>query len=224
MTHLHLDHSLGDLRVPELDLRRQRGRVGRGGDRPPPHPQRLPAPPLRLRLRLPHGRLRPRRDRLLRDLRPHLRPLRRRLDPPRLHARPQRRPHVGDRPPQGARLRDRRRRRPTPRASSTAARRWPPRPFDAHNYRRSLQELKLFQPRVPGRDRHPGPRPGVLRELEPATSSADASGVSARQALRARITRAAFSSAPVHLPHPVEDLASRPRAGARGSAPPRPGR
>ena len=49
-------------------------------------------------------------DRLLRQLRPHLRPLRRRLDPPRLHPRPQRRPHVGDLPPHPGRLRDRRRR------------------------------------------------------------------------------------------------------------------
>ena len=41
-------------------------------------------------------------DRLLRQLRPHLRPLRRRLDPSRLHPGPQCRPHVGDRPPRRA--------------------------------------------------------------------------------------------------------------------------
>ena len=44
-------------------------------------------------------------------LRPLLRPLRRRLGPARLHTRALRRPHVGDRPAQGPRLRDRRRRR-----------------------------------------------------------------------------------------------------------------
>ena len=85
--HAHRPH-LGDLRVPQLGLHRQRDRVEGGGGRPETAPQRLPAPALRLRLRLPHRRLRPRRDRLLRDLRAHLRPLRRWLDPPRLHARP----------------------------------------------------------------------------------------------------------------------------------------
>ena len=84
----HRPH-LGDLGVPAGGLRRQRGRVGGGDDRPRTAPQRLPPRPLRLRLRLPHGRLRPRRGRLLRQLRPHLRPLRRRLDPARLHAGPQ---------------------------------------------------------------------------------------------------------------------------------------
>ena len=56
----HRPH-LGDLRVPELDLRRQRDRVGGGRARPAADPERLPPRPLRLRLRLPHGRLRPRR-------------------------------------------------------------------------------------------------------------------------------------------------------------------
>ena len=96
--HAHRPH-LGDLRVPARDLRRQRGRVGGGDQRPQPPAQRLPPAPLRLRLRLPHGRLRPRRRRLLRELRPHPRPLRRRLDPPRLHPGPQRRAHVDRLPP-----------------------------------------------------------------------------------------------------------------------------
>ncbi len=61
---------LGDLGVPQLDLRPQRNRVGGRRDRPAAAAQRLPPHPLRLRLRLPDGRLRPRRDRLLRDLRP----------------------------------------------------------------------------------------------------------------------------------------------------------
>ena len=38
----------------------------------------------------------------------------------------------------------------------------PPRPFDAHNFRRSLQELRLFQRSVPGRDDHAGARSGLL--------------------------------------------------------------
>ena len=133
MTHLHIDHTSAISEFPNSTFVAQRGRVGGGDDRPAAAAERLPPRPLRLRLRLPHGRLRPRRDRLLRELRPHLRPLRRRLDPARLHARPQRRPHVGDRPPRRARLRDRRRRRLHAGASSRATRRCAPRPFDAHN-------------------------------------------------------------------------------------------
>ena len=78
----------------------------------------------------------------------------------------------------------------------------PPRPFDAHNFRRSLQELKLFRREFPDAIITPGHDPSSTRSSAPATSS---------QLL-------------VHLPHPAEDLAPRPRAGARGSAPPRPGR
>ena len=48
-----------------------------------------------------------------------------------------------------------------------------PRPFDAHNYRRSLQELKLFRREYPGRDRHPGPRPRVLRRAQRPLRVAD---------------------------------------------------
>ena len=95
----HRPH-LGDLRVPELDLRRQRDRVGGGRDRAP--------------ARCFDGYRRAHYDYAFdyrtvdfdrgaidsyAHLRPHLRPLRRRLDPPRLHPGPQRRPHVGDRPP-----------------------------------------------------------------------------------------------------------------------------
>ena len=94
MTHLHLDHASAISEFPQADLRPQRGRVGGRDRRAEPAPERLPPPPLRLRLRLPDGRLRPRQRRLLRELRPHPRPLRRRLDPPRLHPGPQRRTHV----------------------------------------------------------------------------------------------------------------------------------
>ena len=79
---------LGDLRVPRLDHRRQRRRVAGRRARLETVPERLPPRPLRPRLRLPHGRLRRRGDRLLRDLRAHLRPLRRRLGAARLHPRP----------------------------------------------------------------------------------------------------------------------------------------
>ena len=124
MTHMHLDHTSAISEFPNSTFVVSEGRVGGGDDRPAARSlQRLPPRPLRLRLRLPHGRLRPRRDRLLRELRPHLRPLRRRLDPARLHARPQRRPHVGDLPPRRARLRDRRRRRSTRQAQLDGARR-----------------------------------------------------------------------------------------------------
>ncbi len=70
MTHMHLDHTSAISEFPELDLRRQRDRVAVRGARLEPAAERLPPLPLRLRLRLPHGLLRPRRDRLLRQLRP----------------------------------------------------------------------------------------------------------------------------------------------------------
>ena len=65
-----------------------------------------------------------------------------------------------------ARLRDRRRRHLHRRASSTAARRWPPRPFDAHNYRRSLQELRLFRREFPHAIVTPGHDPEFYEQLE----------------------------------------------------------
>ncbi len=85
---------LGDVGVPRRHLRGQRGRVDRGDDRQAAPSARLPAGPLRLRLRLPHGQLRLRAGRLLRQLRPHVRPVRRRQRPPRLHPGTQRRPPV----------------------------------------------------------------------------------------------------------------------------------
>ncbi len=98
MTHMHIDHTSAISEFPSSTFVLSETEWEAPRPAAEPAAQRLPAPPLRLRLRLPHGRLRPRRDRLLRELRPLLRPLRRRLDPARLHPRPQRRPHVGDLP------------------------------------------------------------------------------------------------------------------------------
>ncbi len=104
-------------------------------------------------------------DRLLRHLRPHLRPLRRRLDPARLHPRPQRRPHVGDRPPRAERDfvigGDAMYTSPSSRANAPL----PPRPFDAHNFRRSLQELRLFHREFPDAMITPGHDPGFYARL-----------------------------------------------------------
>ena len=70
-------------------------------------------------------------------------------------------PHVGGLPPRRARLRDRRRRdvhrRPARRPAPL-----PPRPFDAHNLRRSLQELRLFHAQYPDAIDHARARSGVL--------------------------------------------------------------
>ena len=62
----------------------------------------------------------------------------------------------------------------------------PPRPFDAHNYRRSLQELKLFHREFPDAVVTPGHDPELLR---PGSTRATSK-----------------PSALVHLPHPAEDL------------------
>ena len=42
----------------------------------------------------------------------------------------------------------------------------PPRPFDAHNYRRSLQELKLFQREFPDAIVTPGHDPEFYARLD----------------------------------------------------------
>ena len=42
-----------------------------------------------------------------------------------------------------------------------------PRPFDAHNYRRSLQELKLFSREYPDAIVTPGHDPEFFAKLEP---------------------------------------------------------
>ena len=72
----------------------------------------------------------------------------------------------------------------------------PPRPFDAHNYRRSLQELKLFHREYPDAIVTPGHDPSSSRSSATVTSK----------------------QVSVHLPHPVEDLVAtsswRSRLGA----------
>ena len=52
-------------------------------------------------------------------------------------------------------------------ASSTATAPLPPRPFDAHNYRRSLQELRLFSREYPDAIVTPGHDPEFYAGLEP---------------------------------------------------------
>ena len=111
MTHMHLDHTLGDLRVPELDLHRQRNRVGGRDDRRRTAAEWLP----------PHAHYDYAFDYRTVDFD------RGGIDSYATFGRtfdlfgdgsirlaftpgPQRRPHVGDRPSRGARLRDRRRR------------------------------------------------------------------------------------------------------------------
>ena len=82
------------LAVPRRDLRRQRRRVAGGGVRGAD--AGLPTPPVRPRLRLPADRLRQRRGRLVRHLRPGSRPVRRRQRPAGLHSRPHQGAPVGD--------------------------------------------------------------------------------------------------------------------------------
>ena len=78
---------LGDLGVPRRHVRRQPPGVGGGDARRIPMPARLPPGALTTTPSTTHRRLRGRRHRLLRAVRPHVRPVRRRLGPPRLHAR-----------------------------------------------------------------------------------------------------------------------------------------
>ena len=94
MTHLHLDHTSAISEFPNSTFVVSEAEWEAAATWLPTADQRLPPGTLRLRLRLPRDRLRPRRDRLLCQLRADLRPLRRRLDPARLHPGAQRRPHV----------------------------------------------------------------------------------------------------------------------------------
>ena len=76
----------------------------------------------------------------------------------------------------------------------------PPRPEDPHTWRRSLQELQLFQPPVPaGRD-HPGPRPEDLARAQEALR------VGARRRAVGGLAALGLEGG-VHRLHPVEDLA-----------------
>ena len=138
MTHLHLDHASGISEFPNSTFVISARGVERGDHGPPPASARLPAGPLRLR-RSTTGWSTidgPGLDLLL-DLRPHLRPVRRRQRPARLHPGPLGGPPERDRPPARPRLRDRRRRHLHAAASSRAAPE-PPRPLDRHLWRRSL--------------------------------------------------------------------------------------
>ena len=54
----------------------------------------------------------------------------------------------------------------TPRRSSHGDAPLPPRPFDAHNYRRSLQELKLFSREYPDAIVTPGHDPEFFSRLD----------------------------------------------------------
>ena len=111
LTHLHEDHASGIEAFPDarfvFSATEWEGATTRLISAVP----RLQPLPLRLRLRVPHGRLRRRLDRVIRAIRAQLRPLRRRLRAPRLHARAQPRPYLGDPASAASRLRDRRRRR-----------------------------------------------------------------------------------------------------------------
>ncbi len=88
MTHLHFDHASAMSEFPGATFVLTRGRVGGGDHRLAAVPARLPARALRLRLRLPHRQLRLASGSLLLELRPHLRPLRRRQRPARLDPGP----------------------------------------------------------------------------------------------------------------------------------------
>ena len=78
---------VGDLGVPGRHVRHRRARVGGSDHGPQTRSARLPPRSLRLHLRLPHAQLRGRADLLVLDLRAHLRPVRRREHPARVHAR-----------------------------------------------------------------------------------------------------------------------------------------
>ena len=132
MTHLHVGPRLGDVGVPVLDLRDLRSAEW--------HAATTDSRPLLRGYRPQHydnvfdyrtvdyegdG------HRLLLDLRPHLRPVRRRQHPARLHAGPHGGPQERDRPPRRSRLRDRRRRHLHD--APARGRPEPPRPLDRHH-------------------------------------------------------------------------------------------
>ena len=232
MTHLHIDHASGISEFPSSTfvLSSAEWEAATTGSRPLLRGYRPAA--LRLRLRLPAGRLRRAADRLLLDLRPHLRPVRRRQHQARLHPRPHARPHVRARPPSRPRLRDRRRRRlhdaparggpgpprPTTRTSGAARSRscscstaqYPqavivarPRPRALGDARR---EVRLSESR--GRGLAALSRPGpCARRGRPIPSRSDLDHARAGPSPRAPGT----SRAPARRP------ARRPRAAARGS-------
>ena len=102
-------------------------------------------------------------------------------------------------------------------------RRWRRAPSTRHNYRRSLQELRLFRREFPRRDRHPRARPGAsTRARARATrvvGSRARSGVG-HPSRSERITlRRPCSLEPVYIVRTRSKISRRrPPAGARGSA------
>ena len=126
MTHLHFDHTSGMSEFPARPSSSRRDRVDSGDHGRAPVAARLP--PAHYDYAFDYRTARattPTSVELLRDLRPHLRPVRRRQRPARLDARPQRRAPVGDLPARRPRPRDRRRRdlhaRPARRRARAAA-------------------------------------------------------------------------------------------------------
>ena len=92
----------------------------------------------------------------------------------------------------------------------------PPRPFDAHNYRRSLQELRLFRREYPDAIVTPGHDPEFYAKLEPATSSRAGSPASRRRL---------SSSSPAYISRTRAKISRRDlELALAAGAVPRPGR
>ena len=176
MTHMHLDHTSAISEFPKSTFIVSEAEWEDGDARLPARAERLPPHPLRLRLRLPDGRLRPRR----------------RSTPTRPSAAPSTSSATArsgsPSPPATApghmsviaRLSDRDfviggDAMYTYRQLEADAP-LPPRPFDAHNFRRSLQELRLFRREFPDAVITPGHDPASTSSSSPATSRPQPSG------------------------------------------------
>ena len=163
MTHLHTDHTsaISEFSKSTFVVSETEWEAAATGSQPTP--QRLPPPALRLRLRLPHAST---------------------------STAPASTPTPASAAPSTSSA-TARSTSPSPPATAPATCRWsaasssddfviggdamymaaqldgdvamPPRPFDAHNFRRSLQELRLFHESVPRGDDHAGARSGLLR-------------------------------------------------------------
>ena len=95
LTHLHLDHASAMSEFPESIFVVS----ARNGEEATEHPKlgTATAPAITTTPSTSAQWTSTATHRVLRAVRPHFRPVRRRVGPPRLHSRPQRRPHVGDR-------------------------------------------------------------------------------------------------------------------------------
>ena len=169
MTHLHLDHTSAISEFPQSTFVVGRGRVGRRDQGRPPGAARLQALPLRLRLRLPLDRLRPRR--------------RSAPTPPSAapstssatarSGSPTRPGHSAGHQSVIARLAERDfiiGGDAFYTLGQLTGAPLPPRPFDEHNFRRSLQELKLFHREFPQSIITPGHDPAFYAKLEKSYS------------------------------------------------------